>query len=208
MVNLWGKGIAKILGMDIRVEGNLKSLSSGYFIVSNHLSYVDIFAEAAIFPVRYTPKSDIFWWPVVGWLVAISRPIWIKRQSRQFAKIASKKFRDTIESGVSLIIYPEGTSSDGSKGLLPFKSSVFEIPCAENLPVLPVLISYPSMKREEICWYGDMSFLPHFWNLLGMKKINVLIYLLDPIYPSGLSRKEFSEKLNRIMNQKFKELDF
>ncbi|HPO91450.1 MAG TPA: lysophospholipid acyltransferase family protein [Victivallales bacterium] len=208
MTNLWGRGVAKILGMDICVKGNLKHPQSGYFIVSNHLSYLDIFAEATLFPVRYTPKSDIFWWPVAGWLVAISRPIWIKRQSRQFAKVANKKFKDTIEWGVSLIVYPEGTSSNGLAGILPFKSSVFEIPCAENLPVLPILISYPSMKRDEVCWYGDMLFFPHFWNVLGMKKINVLIYLFDPIYPSGLSRKEFSEKLNKMMNEKFKELYF
>ena len=64
------------------------------------------------------------------------------------------------------------------------------------------------MKRDEVCWYGDMLFFPHFWNVLGMKKINVLIYLFDPIYPSGLSRKEFSEKLNKMMNEKFKELYF
>lgn len=206
MTCLWGKGIAKILGLKTELHGKTKLDNEAFFIVSNHLGYIDIVAHASLFPMRFTPKSDIMWWPLVGLLVAVSRPIWMKREQRHSAKNVNKLFKETIELGVSLIVYPEGTSSDGSKGLLPFKSSIFEIPCVENLPVLPVILSYPDEKKNEICWFGEMAFAPHAWNLLGMKKINARIEVLPPVKPNGMNRKEFCEKIYSVMNKQFLEI--
>ncbi len=205
MTRFWGRGVARILGMRVTLNGVPEMQSPGVFVVSNHLGYLDIIAHSTVFPIRFTPKSDLVWWPLVGWLIAVSRPIWMKRQSRHSAADVTAKFIDTLRNGVALIVYPEGTSSDGANGVLPFKSSVFEAPARGGFPVLPIATSYPGMKTDEVCWYGGMSFVPHFWNVLGMKRIDVRIDVLPPVHPGGRDRRALALEIHGMIDKKFRE---
>jgi len=147
----------------------------------------------------------VIFWPVIGWLAAVSRPIWMKRESRHTASDALEKFMETLDNGVSLIVYPEGTSSSGKEGILPFKSSVFEAPAKGGFPVLPIVISYPGMKTEDVCWFGGMTFAPHIWNVLGMKEIKARLDFLPPVWPEGRDRKALANYIREMMIAKFAE---
>ncbi len=203
MTRLWGRGVGWILGMKVVVHGHSNFEDRGVFVVSNHLSYLDIIAHSMIFPMRFTPKSDIIYWPIIGWLTAVSRPIWMKRKSRLTASNVSEKFIETLKNGVSLIVYPEGTSSSGRDGVLAFKSSVFEVPVKLDFSVLPVIISYPKMEIEDVCWFGEMTLIPHIWKVLALKKINVRLDFLPPLAPEGRDRKTFAHDIHEMINAKF-----
>lgn len=200
---LWGWGISKIIGMKIKVYGDPKRIHGG-IIISNHQSYLDIIAHASIFPIRFAPKAEIASWPVLGWVLAISRPIWVYRESKQSSHKTLTEYRETLEHGINLIVYPEGTSSDGT-GILPFKSTPFEAVSAGNYKIYPVLIRYLQEPGEQtLCWYGDMTMPPHCWHMLGRHSINVEIVILDPLLPEGRNRKELATFVHDYMEREYR----
>ena len=202
---LWGWGISKIIGMNIKVYGDPGKIDGG-LIVANHQSYLDIIAHATIFSIRFTPKVEIASWPVLGWILTINRPIWVDRKSKQRSQKTLSEYQETLEHGINLIVYPEGTSSDGSR-ILPFKSTPFEAVSSGNYKIFPVLIRYLQKPGEPtFCWYGDMTFLPHCWQILGSSSINVEIHIMDPLIPGGRKRKELAHFVHEHMENKYSEI--
>lgn len=195
----WNKGVAKIVNLRVSVSGRTPD-GTGGLVVSNHLSYVDIIAHGSVLPLRYSAKADIAKWPVLGWYLGLSDPIWTDRESRQASKRALRDFAKTMKRGIHLIVYPEGTSTDGKNGVLAFKSTSFEAAIVGNAPVYPALISYRDRPgRRTVCWYGDMTLLPHVWQLLGFDRIDAELRFLDPVYPDGRSRKELASYVREMM---------
>ena len=203
---LWSKGIAKIINLRLKVFGLAPSVPGGV-VVSNHLSYIDIIAHGSALPLRYSPKSDIKRWPVLGWYIGLSRPIWTDRTSKGASKKVLRDFAKTVNKGMYLIVYPEGTSTDGKSGILPFKSTSFEAAITVKAPIIPVLIHYKQRRGEPtICWYGDMTLLPHVWQLLGFPSIEAELHFLRPILPEGRSRKELASHVHNIMAREYARL--
>jgi 1-acyl-sn-glycerol-3-phosphate acyltransferase len=207
MTRFWAGTISRIIGLKVTVNGEWEK-DKGFFIVSNHLGYIDILAHASVFPMRFTPKADVASWPFIGWIIFTSRPVWIRRESKQSVTKTIKELTLTLENNINLIVYPEGTSSDGKNGPLPFKSSLFETPIQGQFPILPIFTSYPKAGYEKIHWFGDMSFVPHFWNILEMKEINARIDILDIIQPSAAaSRKELASIVHSQILRKYNEIN-
>ena len=201
---VWSSGLSKILNLKIKVHGDPSNVKG--LIVSNHLSYLDILTTGSVFPLRFTPKSEISNWPFLGWFIRCSKPIWIDRNSRQSAKKVLIEFIETLKNKINLIIFPEGTSTDGKDGLLPFKSTTFEAAAKGNLTVYPILIHYEEDDDEHvISWYGDITLFDHAWKVLGMKQINAEVNILDPLSPS-LNRKIFAQNTHNIMDKTYREL--
>jgi len=197
--HLWNRGVAKIVNLRVKMSGEIPPVS-GALVVSNHLSYLDIVTHGSVLPVRYSPKSDIAKWPILGWYIGLSRPIWTNRISRLASKKTLAEFAQTIKHGMYLIIYPEGTSTDGKNGILPFKSTSFEAAIEGNMPIFPVLTSYKQSPGEPtVCWYGDMTLLPHVWQLLKFPSIEAELRFLPPVFPSGRPRKELASFVHGVM---------
>lgn len=195
--------MARIINLRVSVSGYLPRAAGG-LLISNHLSYLDIIAHGTILPIRYTPKRDIEKWPVLGWYIGLSRPIWVDRQTKQESKKLLVEYAETMKRGMYLIVYPEGTSSDGKHGILPFKSTPFEAAITGDAPIIPMLIKYKEPPgRPTVCWYGDMTLLPHAWQVLKCPSIEAEVRFLPPIYPSGRSRKELALYVHDIMSREY-----
>ena len=150
--HLWNKGSARIVNLRVKICGDIPAVAGG-LVVSNHLSYVDIITHGSVLPLRYSPKTDIAKWPLLGWYIGLSRPIWINRDSKHASKKILRDFAKTMNKGMYLIVYPEGTSTDGKSGVLPFKSTPFEAAIAGNAPIIPVLTRYKQPHGEPtVCW--------------------------------------------------------
>ncbi len=202
MARIWGSGIARIIGLKVKVYGDPSKVHGG-IIVSNHQSYLDIITHSSVFPIRFSPKREIASWPFLGWYLALSRPIWINRESKQDSIRTLEQYKKTLENDINLIVYPEGTTSDG-KGILPFKSTPFEAASAGNFTIFPILIRYIQDPSEyTVGWYGDMTLLPHCWYVIGRKVTNVEIYILDPILPEGKNRKELAVFIHDLMEKEY-----
>ena len=197
----WGGGIVKILGIRTIVHGSPEEYQkTGGLVVANHQSYVDIFLHASIFGLRFTPKKEIKSWPVLGWYTDMTRPIWVDRDSRQASGALMEQFRDTLRKKVPLIVYPEGTTSDGRSGLKEFKTTSFETVCGTDIPVQPVIsIYHPAEGDMHPAWYGDATFMPHLWALLGNRRSTADVYILPQIYPEGRNRKQLAKVVREAM---------
>lgn len=203
--SFWAKGLVKILGINIRVKGDIEAVKGG-LIVSNHLSYVDIILHASLFNVRFSPKHDIKNWPGIGFLVMMSRPIWVDRSSKQASKQTLNEFRETMLNGINLLVYPEGTTSDG-KQILPFKSTPFEAVISEYLPIFPILTRYLQKKDEApVPWFGDMGFIEHLVKLLTLPRIDAEIKILNRIDPRTQDRKKLAAEVHQFMEQNYQVL--
>ncbi len=203
LVRFWGQGVARIVNLRVTVSGPVPGESGG-LLVSNHLGYLDIVTHGSILPLRYTPKNDIMRWPFLGWYVGLCRPIWIDRRSRQASKKALRDYVKTMNRGMYLLVYPEGTSTDGKQGVLPFKSTSFDAAITAHAPIIPVITRYREVPGEPtVCWYGTMTFLPHVWRLLSLPRIEAEVRFLDPIDPCGKSRKELASLAHEVISREY-----
>jgi len=206
LVMLFMRGSCRILGLSIRLHGDMPDVPSG-LVVSNHLGYIDTLVHGSVFPLRFTSTTAIAKWPVIGQIIALSHPVWVDRTSKPASRKALRDFAKTMRRGMYLIVYPEGTSTDGKEGILRFKSTSFEAAAFGDLPVIPVLTRYREMPgRPTVCWYGDMTFLPHLWQVLALPKIDADLYFLPPVYPMGRNRKELAECVHGIMEREYRNI--
>jgi 1-acyl-sn-glycerol-3-phosphate acyltransferase len=136
-------------------------------------------------------------------VLGLSRPVWIDRQSKQKSLDAVNHFRETLIHGIPLVVYPEGTTSPGCSGILPFKSTPFgAVATSEHkFEILPVLTIYDI--PAEVAWYGDMELLPHVWHILSFRHINVTLHVLPPVIPENDDRKLIAKSLHDIMEREY-----
>jgi 1-acyl-sn-glycerol-3-phosphate acyltransferase len=132
---------------------------------------------------------------------------------KQFANLKQEieQISDVLKEGSNLVLFPEGTSFMGDT-VHPFKKSLFEAAILSKVPIQPVCIKYQTIddmpvdesNRDEICWYGDMAFVPHFPNLLKHRKFTAQITVLEeiPITPN-MDRQEVSDLTFQAILQAF-----
>lgn len=196
----WAAGIRDIMNVHTHIHGDLPE-SKGVLLVSNHLGYLDIIVHASFMGVRFAPKKEIRTWPILGPYLGLSQPVWIDRKNKTKSQETLREFEKTLELEVPLIVYPEGTSTDGLHGLLPFKSTPFEAAIKDNRPIQPVITRYKVPEGfMNPAWFGDQELLPHVWELLGIPEFHADVYLLPLIYPNQFAdRKQLAEAVREKM---------
>lgn len=203
---IWARVTAWIFNLNVRIEGNSGSFSGG-LIASNHQSCLDILVLASTFKIRFAPKAEMRRWPVIGFLTQCNDPVWIDRSTPSKAKVSSAAMCQTMKEGRAMMVFPEGTTSDGKAGLLPFKSTSFQAVIDSGTAVLPVIIAYDEKCRELAQWVRQEAFLPYVWRVLGIRKTDVVLHILEPINPfAGEERKDLALRVYNIMNQKWRTL--
>lgn len=185
----WARSMCCILGIRIEKSGETEE-RRGSFTVCNHISYLDIFVVGSVRPSGFVAKQDVRSWPLAGWLASLADTVFINRESTRAAIEAMRMMEQKIDSGVNVVIFPEGTTSDGLV-IKPFKSTLFNLPACRNITVIPVSIRYtgidgkvmPQDRLGEIAWYGDMQLVPHLWHVLGLKSIEATLHFNPSISP-------------------------
>jgi lyso-ornithine lipid O-acyltransferase len=161
------------LSISLKTEGPLPA--SG-LVVSNHLSYFDILLHASSGPRIFVSKAEVRSWPLFGWLARCGGTIFIVRGTRSGATEAAMAIEYALRSGVTVVLFPEGTSTDGTT-LLPFHSFLFEPAVEAETLVTAAAISYESDGAEErdLCYYGDMNFVANLMDALGRRNVRGML---------------------------------
>ncbi|HXC28434.1 MAG TPA: lysophospholipid acyltransferase family protein [Stellaceae bacterium] len=191
----------RILGYDVRQIGEPVSPHPVLF-ASNHVSYTDITVLGSLIPGSFVAKSEIAGWPFFGWLAKLQRSVFVDRQVRSTAR-QRDAIAERLAAGDALILFPEGTSSDGIF-VLPFKSALFSVVFNKEqaITVQPVSLAYTRLDgmpigrrlRPFFAWYGDMDLAPHLWRLLGLGRIEAVVEFHPPVMVADFaSRKELAE---------------
>lgn len=209
--NLWARFMCVVF--NIKVSSNFASMPTSSFIVSNHLSYTDIFVLASQIRCSFIAKAEMRGWALMGWLAEVGGTIFVQRDS---SRASAKLFDDVkakLQAGVNVVLFAEGTTSDGSQ-VLPFKSMFFQIPAELEQEVHPVIISYSQDNKpcnRAVAWHGDMSLLPHTLKLLCSKYLKAHLHLSEPIKcpdDTNLSirRKVLANKTFEVISEMFQGL--
>ena len=191
--------VARILGLDVRVLGTRPAGSSVLYVV-NHSSWLDIVVLSTVLPGRFVAKKEVAAWPVVGILAKLQRSVFVARERRDAGRHRDQLAR-CLEAGDSLILFPEGTSSDGN-AVLPFKSALFAVAekAVAGAPprVQPVSLAYTRLNgmplgrhlRPFFTWYGDMALGGHLWRAVGMGPLTAVVQLHEPVTIAGFASRK------------------
>ncbi len=200
---------ARLLGLHVRVIGELASRSSDrpVIYVSNHSSWVDIPVVGGVLDGCFVAKGDVAGWPVVGTIARLGRSVFVTRQRGSTVR-ERDKMQGLLAGGDNLILFPEGTSSDGSR-VLPFRSSFFSVAQSEARPIIqPVSVVYDRLgglptgraNRPVFAWYGDMDIASHAWRMSRCAGLRVTVLLHTPIDPARFpNRKAMSHAIWRTV---------
>jgi len=197
--------VARIIGLHIRIIGAPAEKPAGrpVIFVSNHSSWLDIPAIGGTLRACFVSKDDVAAWPIVGAVARLGRTVFVSR-SRQAIGRERTLMHERLTGGDDLILFPEGTSSDGSR-VLPFHSSFFAAAYAEGeqRPLIqPVSVVYDRLaglpvgraSRAVFAWYGDMSLAPHVWRLAQWRGKRVTLLFHVPLDPADFpDRKALSQ---------------
>ena len=197
--------MARVLGMKVTVEGDPPS--SPFLLVANHLSYVDIVLLVSRMPCTFVARADLRDWPLFGRLVPAGGTLFINRQLKRDIPRVIEQLKVPYEAGVGIVIFPEGTSSNGET-VHPFRSSLLEPAAGGRFPVHYASIRYetdPGQKsaRESVCWWGKMEFLPHLINLFGLPRFHAFLMFGNEPVVNG-DRKQLATELHEAVKSRFK----
>ena len=111
-------------------------------IASNHESVLDIWVLFSVIPrsFRFIAKEELFHLPIFGWYMRIGGHIPVDRANHQRAVASLTKAGDTVRSGTTIVVFPEGTRSRTGR-VQAFKKGPFVVAKAAGVPVIPIAIS-------------------------------------------------------------------
>lgn len=186
----------RIHNVTLDVEGQVPP--SGSILVANHLSYIDPLVIGSLCPLIAISKVEVSRWPWVGRCAATLGMAFVDRASPMSGAIALRKLLRSLRAGVSVLNFPEGTTTTGDS-VLPFKRGVFGLARLAAAPVIPVRIDMAS----SMCWVGDEPFLPHYTHLCASQQTRIRLRFGRPIQakPHSAARGGTSWQLTRHVEQ-------
>jgi 1-acyl-sn-glycerol-3-phosphate acyltransferase len=196
----WARGTLRILGARVQIEG--EPPRAPFFLVANHLSYVDVALLHAFAPCSFVVKSEVARWPVFGWLTRATGHVFVRRERRRDLPRVIAELEQRLAQGCGATVFAEATSSAGSS-VLPFRSPLFAVAARGAWPVHCVALSYRMPRgepaaAEAVCWWGDMEFLPHFFRLLGLRGFEARIRFA-PRALRGQDRKDLARRAHALV---------
>ena len=208
--------LCRVFGIRLTILGK-PIQDRGVLMVANHTGYFDILIMSAAARVSFVAKKEVGSWPLFGLMARLQRSVFVDRERRSDAVHARDMLRDRLREGDALVLFPEGTSTDGNR-IIPFKSALMGAAEAEigtdagggpvYAPVQPVSISYVGMygiplgreNRPLFAWYGEMDLLPHLWEALKSGPLDVVVEFHPPLGTGpGCGRKQIAVAAEAIV---------
>jgi len=203
-LSFWTRSFAVISGMDVEVIG--EPPTPPFFLVANHLSYVDIAALRTTVKGVFVAKKEVSQWFLAGRIVRDMGIIFIDRNNRRDIPRAGEQIIERLNDGEGVIVFPEGTSSKG-EDILPFNSSFFEFASRTDIPVSYASISYRTPEGElpasqSICWWDETSFMAHMFRLFTVKRYTAILDFGEENVVNT-DRKRLAAELLQRVKEKF-----
>ncbi|MCU0986702.1 MAG: 1-acyl-sn-glycerol-3-phosphate acyltransferase [Acetobacteraceae bacterium] len=198
--------LCRIAGIRVAVTG-ARAATDGrpVVFVANHTSWADILVLGATLEACFVSKAEVGTWPLIRTVARLGRTVFVSRRrtetGRERDELASR-----LAAGDSIILFPEGTTSDGGR-VLPFRSALLGMVetgvAAQNPPLVqPVSLVFDRLdglpvgriNRAHFAWFGDMAIAGHAWTMLSRRSSGATVLLHPPLDPAGFaSRKALAD---------------
>lgn len=179
---------------------NLSRKDINFLILSNHLSYIDVFVIFSIVPSVFVANSELKEEFLLGSITRYAGGIFVERRNRTKLAEEIDLMSGLLRDGFNVVLFPEGTTSNGD-GVLPFKNPFISAALRSVVDIVPVCVKYKSLdgeavsptNRDDVYYYGDAKFFDHALRLLSHRSLDVEMLELDKIEVRPKStRKELS----------------
>jgi 1-acyl-sn-glycerol-3-phosphate acyltransferase len=163
------------LGIEVHVTGCFPERG---LLVSNHMSYLDILVYSSVAPCVFVSKKEVKSWPIFGQMARMAGTVFIDRSRSADTRLVNAEMLEALSSGAVVVLFPEGTSSDGAS-VLPFRPALFDAAVRANELITPAHLRYEvpdGSPGNDVGYWGSMSFFPHLLKLLSKRGIRALIH--------------------------------
>jgi len=195
------ENICALHGIQVIEQGSIPRGPAIY--VANHVSYVEPIALLSKIAGTAIAKQELGTWPVVGDAIRALGVLLVDRARAESGAAVLREAWRRLDEGVSLVVFPEGTTTDG-RAVLPFKRGVFGLARLANVPIVPVAVRY---DRQDVAWIGDDPFVPHYLRTTARQRTRVFLQYEEPIDPRNtdldagglaeLARRRIASRLAR-----------
>mgnify|MGYP001591031113 CR=1 FL=1 len=200
--------LCAVLRIRVRVVGE-PVRDRAVLFVSNHVSWADILAIGSITPIAYVSKNEVAKWPLVGTAAKAQRTVFVDRARRHQTGDAIAEIVHRLAGGTSVVLFAEGTSSDGNR-VLPFRSALVgavkeaSARAESGILIQPMSICYTGLNgipmgrqhRPTVAWYGDLDFMPHIKAFIKRGAVDAVVSYGEPVAADGTAdRKAMTRSL-------------
>jgi 1-acyl-sn-glycerol-3-phosphate acyltransferase len=202
LIRWWSRRVLRICGVTVRIAGSTaarRAAEQGAMLLLNHISWLDIYVVHVLKPARFVAKSEIRSWPMIGYLCDRTGTIFIERGKRHAVHQANQIVADALRKGDLVGVFPEGTTSDGTR-LLPFHANLIQAAVDADVTVLPAALRYlkkeasgQESQTQDAAYVGEMSLFDSFKMVLRGAPILAELSLLEPLSSTGRSRHQLAE---------------
>ena len=196
IARFWHKCVVRVAGVQCEFIG--AAHVPGALVVSNHVSWLDISLVGSELPVVFLAKGEIEGWPVLGFIIKTAGTLFIDRG--RGAKDANAKLSESLSKNQSVLIFPEGTTTDGHT-VNRFYPRLVQSAIDSNVRVQPVALCYSDKYgnlETGVSYEGNLTFLQSVWRTvcLGRIRVRVMVFeLLGPSDSRDMTAKEAELKI-------------
>jgi len=207
VAGFWHRTMCRILGVKIRIKGDV-SHQGPVLYASNHISWLDIIVLGGkLENASFIAKSEMASWGFLGTMCNLHKTIFVNRARRTDSHRQADHLTSRVKEGHSLILFPEGTSTDGVR-VVKFKSSLFAVAeradeaSDHTLLIQPVTLAFTEMngmplvksKRPQVAWLGDVELFAHLRQFLGLARtVATIEYHAPTTLQEAGSRKKLAQ---------------
>ena len=207
--------VCRLIGTRVKVSGKPLTGDKPVLLAANHTSWLDIPILSSVIPCSFVAKSEVGGWPFFGLLARLQQTVFVERKRRHQTAEHRDRIHERLAAGDTLVLFPEGTSSDGNK-VLPFNSALMSVAQRDvrqglgstKVQVQPVSVAYTRLHglpmgrfyRPLFAWYGDMDLVPHLWEAFCIGPIDVQVRYHEPVTIDQFqSRKELTQYCHAVV---------
>ena len=152
-------------------------------VISNHLTFFDIFFHAALRPCVFISKIELRKTPILGWISMMAGTVYVSRGAGGSAAKAAEGMGKGFRDGLPVVFFPEGTTGVDANAIMSFRSGLLAQAIMLEQPIVCAYIHYEfspvdlaAGKTPEHDFYWGRQSLPRLiWDFLGLHEIHATV---------------------------------
>ena len=109
------RGMLWLLDVHVTVERRAVATAGASLVVANHVSWIDILAFGSLSSTCFLAKSEVDRWPVISRFARLKGTVFVDRRRRRSIPPANATMAARLAAGRTVVIFPEGTTGDGTR---------------------------------------------------------------------------------------------